>query len=784
MHNKYKISLIILFLFALGLFIPGTGNQGNIANAQPIVADSVADDELAYLDPEGYVNIVDPGSSSSIPFYRSTSGDYFDMVALDTNGDGVDELLVIQAYTARLLVPFDTGGALPQFERTSTDLFYSSVSAGDFIPGDGGRDEIVLQSSNGTDYNVKIYDGNADGTSWTLVYDETFGGMWTRMKGGDVDGYEGDELVLLRNVDHRIRILHYDIGSHNWQLLVSKTYGFPWIDLELGNTHVNNGPIDEIITTRSGVNADLPSFLIFQYYNGDLAGAPDGKSTYYPYFRDVAVGDINASGVDEVFMIRDPGDPARTSLLGRSWGTEYIPEWKLKLGRDLKAIAMGDVDGDGKDEIVIAQSQSYRVYWSPDVDYNNSGDIPIRLRLVNDDPFRPPAVIQLGDFDGTAVQPPKMSVAPLSLGFSMIHGAPPPPSQFFQVSNIGGGIINVHVDTRSDWLEVTPFDATAPASFTVRPKSIVSSMVEGVYDATISVSGTSPNGQVINGEQTVSVRLTIHPPGAVLEVSPNQYDFDVNLGDTPPTPEPLTIRNTGNSNSIPYRIDVTTADGGNWLQLSRYSGNTDDTVPVTLDISNLHPGDYTALITVTADDAVSGSPAAIPVTLHIEGPRMIVTPSAFDLLAFKGQPSPTGEVMIKPAQGDGPIQWHAYVLPSDERWWDDIASLYESGQLQVQRTDDGLVFSSPNGETHAAQYISWMQLSQESGTATEAAPSEITASLDMNQVPVGTSHVTILIDGGPDAMDRFQGVDVRVVVAAEGSTVWVPIFLSGSASSR
>ena len=774
MHRKYKISLIMLFIFALGLIIPGL-KQGNTAVAQPQVVDQVADDELAYLDPEGYVNIVDPGSSSSVPFYRSPSGDYFDMVALDTNGDGVDELLVISAYTARLLVPFDSGGTLPQFERTISGFYYSSVSAGDFVPGDGGRDEILLQSSNGTEYNVKIYDGNSDGTSWTIVYDETFGGMWNRIKGGDVDGYEGDEVIMLRAVDKRIRILHYEPSNHQWQLLVSKTYGFPWIDLESGNTHLNT-LADEIITTRSDTLSQFPSFLVFQYYNGDLATAPDGKSTHYPYFRDIAVGDINASGDDEVFMVRDPGDPNRTSLLGKNWGPDYMPEWKLKLGQDLKAVAMGDVDGDGKAEIVIAKSQSYRVYWSPDADYNNSGDIPIRLRIVNEDPFRAPAVIQLGDFDGTAVQPPKMEVTPLSLGFSMTHGDPPPPSQVFQVRNIGGGLINVHVDTRSDWLEVTPFDATAPATFTVRPKNIVSSMDEGVYDATITVSGTSPNGQVINGEQTVNVRLTIHPPGAGLEVLPLRYDFDISSGATPPTPQPLTIRNTGNSNSIPYSIDVTTADGRDWLQLSRYSGYTDDTVQVTLNLTDLHPGDYTATITVTAPDAISGSPAVIPVTLHIEGPRMIVTPASFSMVAFKGKPSPTGTVMISPAAGDGPIQWRAYVLPSDDRWWDDIAPLYES-QLQVQHTDDSLIFTSPDGETRAVQYITWMHLDQESGTATEAAPSEITATLDMAQVPVGLSRVTILIDGGPDAVDRFQGVDVRVVVAAEDGAIWAPVFL-------
>ena len=768
MHKQHKailISLIGVLAFALW----GVRDSGSVSQAQspksPVVG---GDEELAYIDAAGFINIVDPLTASATPFYRSPTGGYFDMVSLDVNGDGVNELLAITSSTAKLLVPSNSGGTPPQFERSISGFHYISVSAGDFIPGDGGRDEIVLQYTDDTEYTVQIYDGNATGTAWNIVYNATFGGGWRRLRAGDIDGFAGDELIMVREGgDNLIRIIQYT-GPNVWTKLLSTTYDYPWLDLVTGNTHLDNGNIEEIIATRSGVYGNLYSFFDWQYYDGDLH--PLDRSKHYPYFFDIATGDVNGSGDDEVFLIRDPIDVTKSSLVGRNWGSDtMLNPWKLTLGRDLQRIEMGDVDGDGKDEIVIAQSGSYRVYWSPDTDYNHSNDIPISLRK--------PVVIQLGDFDGSGLLPPRMYVSPLALGFTMTRGDAPPPAQTFEVTNIGGGVIsNVHVDTRTEWLEVTPFDAQPPATFTVRMKDEVSSMDAGTYDATITVTGVSPNGEVINGTQIVNVRLTITPTGPMLEVLPDRYDFNINFGGVLPTPEPLVIRNIGDGGPILYRIEVTTSDGSDWLRLNRYQGYTDDTVVVTLAAQNLPPGDYTALITVTADAALTGSPATIPVTLHIEATGMVVTPAELYMQVFKDQPSPIHKVHVdQSSEGSGAIHWYAYVVPSGD-WWEDFAPLYQKGQVQVKRTEAGLQFIEPDGTQHLLQYIPWMNLTPDHGIT----PRDIQVTVDPAQAPVGTNHVTIIIDGGPGTPNRFQGVDVTVVVAAHNGALWLPVIYPGS----
>ncbi len=779
MRTRYKFIFLFLIVSALGLALL-THWDPMTTNAQG----AIPDDELAYIDASGFINIVDPVTPpGGTPFtWRSPTGGYTDMATIDVNGDGVDEIVAIAGNTVRLLVPFPTGGTLPQFNQTLPAGFtYVSVAAGDFVPGDGGREEILVQrTDNRSPYSVQIYDGNADGTSWQLVFDEVFGVDWIRMTGGDVDGLEGDELLMIRNGtqqnrDKRLMIRKYAPNDPNgpWVQLINRTYNFPWIDLATGNTHLNNGDIEEIILTRGGVLGQLDSFLVFQYYNYNLSDAPQGSGKYYPYWHDIAVGDINASGDDEVFLIRDPEVQNGISMIARNWGTDPMPNWELALGRDLQRVEMGDVDGDGKDEVVIATSNAYRIYWSPDVNFNHSNDQPVSLRS--------PVVIQLGNFDGTGIstEPPQMVVNPKSLGFEMTRGEAPPPAQTFEVSNAGGGLLNVHVDARTvnggDWLEVTPFDATAPATFTVRMKDVVSTMAPGTYDANITVTGTSPSGEVEDDTQVVTVRLTIRPTGPMLEVEPERYDFSMNFGGVIPQADPLVIRNIGDGGRLFYRITVTTSDGSNWLKFSKYSGFTDDTVDVILEPRNLPPGDYTALITVTAEDAVAGSPATIPVTLHIEATGMVVTPAELFLLAFKGKESPIGEVTIdQAAPGSGAITWYAYVVPSGD-WWDDFAPAYNAGELEfVSRTEQGLVFRDAAGQEKVLQYVPWVHLVPDHGVT----PRVMQVKLDVPNAPVGESRVTIIVDGGPGTPNRFQGVDTRIVVAAENGALWLPVIVN------
>ena len=170
--RKYKIPMILLGVFALSIALWGALGSGLVASA----TGSGADDELAYIDAAGYINIVDPVTpSGSAPFsWRSPTGGYTGMATIDSNNDGIDEIVAIAGNKVQLLTPLNTGGVLPQFSQTIPAGFhFVSVNAGDFIPGDGGRDEILVQRTdnrNNSTYSVQIYDGNADGNGNKAVF--------------------------------------------------------------------------------------------------------------------------------------------------------------------------------------------------------------------------------------------------------------------------------------------------------------------------------------------------------------------------------------------------------------------------------------------------------------------------------------------------------------------------------------------------------------------------------------------------------------------------------------
>ncbi|HFQ95482.1 MAG TPA: hypothetical protein ENK30_02815, partial [Anaerolineae bacterium] len=106
MRNRYKFAFLFLIVTALG-FALLANSAGVTVNAQG----SIPDDELAYIDASGYINIVDPVTSSGgTPFtWRSPTGGYTDMSTIDVNGDGVDEVIAIAGGSVRLLTPYNPG---------------------------------------------------------------------------------------------------------------------------------------------------------------------------------------------------------------------------------------------------------------------------------------------------------------------------------------------------------------------------------------------------------------------------------------------------------------------------------------------------------------------------------------------------------------------------------------------------------------------------------------------------------------------------------------------------
>ena len=157
-------------------------------------------------------------------------------------------------------------------------------------------------------------------------------------------------------------------------------------------------------------------------------------------------------------------------------------------------------------------------------------------------------------------------------------------------------------------------------------------------------------------------------------------------------------------------------------------------------------------------------------TLHIQATGMVVTPASLTMAATAGQSSPRAQITIDQAvAGQGAIHWYAYAVNSGD-WWN-IQQASAGRDMAVTKTSDGFSFAAPDGETFQLETLPWVQLSPTNGFT----PGVLQVMLDMNQAPIGANRVTVLIDGGPGTLNRFQGVDVLVLINRGGP--YTPLIL-------
>jgi len=122
--------------------------------------------------------------------------------------------------------------------------------------------------------------------------------------------------------------------------------------------------------TLAQLQKNAPKVLLASTAEGSLlALSPQGKVLWSKAFpsplNDVAAGDVDGDGIDEIAVGRNDG---KTTLLDAS-GNELWSQ-QLSFYREspyVNVVRMGDLDGDGKDEVVIG-SQNWRFYV-----YNGAG---------------------------------------------------------------------------------------------------------------------------------------------------------------------------------------------------------------------------------------------------------------------------------------------------------------------------------------------------------------------------------------------------------------------------
>ena len=501
------------------------------ATAPADAPDAPMDDELILLASDGRIVVNDPYTPPDIRpvVWQSPGTGFTNVVTGDFNGDTAAEIVGIRYNEAIVFSPVVLPGSQDvsrTFEATAGQQWTKAVT-GD-LDGDG-RDELVLvQTTSEPGLAIRMFSYQWEpGGGWTQTSSDGYGAPWQAIATGDVNGDGADEFVAVRNSGsfHQIVILKLDIGS-GWITLFNKDdYDYAWITIEVGDTNADGGNREEMVVTRGGVGSNLPSMLVFRYTGSSSNLDTVANAVYYPYFEDIALGDVNSSGIDTIYLLRPglfDGNPV-VALTNLYYGPGTVARFN-ELGNQTRfqTIHTGDLYGTSRAQLITMASTEYLIYTNPAINVNFDQIFGNFSSTTN---------FAVANLDGPGLPTgPALAVNPTSISFDVQAGQIA--TQQVQISNTGTGTLNwtASVIEGGSWLTVSPASGTAPANIAV--KANATDLVGGTYTGKVRVAGV---GTVVNSPVDIPVSLTVTAPE--FSVRPSAVSWYYRPGTNPPSRE-------------------------------------------------------------------------------------------------------------------------------------------------------------------------------------------------------------------------------------------------------
>ncbi len=611
------------------------GIPATVVSAEPSAPAALRHDEVVVLSTSGQIQAVDlypqpgmvPGNWDS---GADTGWQY--IAAGDFNGDGDQEIVAIGGSRIKVFDPFvQPGRTAVQFERIlDSGRQFRLVTTGDF-DGDG-KDEIA---STATDYPsgnaeaLRVYDGGADGNTWSQSYVAYYGAPWQALATGDFNLDGADDLAMARNPIGFSPFLGVYSGL-TWGAIAEGTYGYPWITLAAGKLSSASAP-DQLAILRTGVGSNIDSVLMFTVSTGgfsDVFPGQYGNFRFNPNFTSLALGTLVSGRERQLFVLRDPQGPYKTSLLMLNPSGVPLRSFELPLDYGYYAwnqVRTGDVNGNGVSEVVILRSDRFRVFTQPQYDDGYIDHVgAYRVQPTGSDW----PVMVIANLDGPGIPAgPSLNVAPASLSFDLDYGATSP-VRTLAITNSGtpsSFAWQAQVTQGSEWLLIDTAGGTTPGQVKV---SVRTNVTPGNYTGNIRIS--TVDSSVKNSPVDVPVTFNLANPGFV--ALPQQLTIVQEIGGPIVTRQVRILRSGLPTNwtatALPLGLAanveqmiaagrITVKDGSvavdgqtvappDWLVFTPQSGTTDSTM--TVSVQPATPGRYRAAIIVAAQDASVNNP--------------------------------------------------------------------------------------------------------------------------------------------------------------------------------
>ncbi len=261
----------------------------------------------------------------------------------------------LTAYSAKPFVVTLAGTiAFDAKQEQTTGTTPKSVSIGD-IDGDGKPDLAVANSGSNT-VSVLRNTSTSGTVSFAAKIDFTTGSSPVSVSIGDIDGDGKPDLVVANSVDNSVSVLRNTStsGTVSFASKVDFTTGS-------GPTSVGIGDIDgdgkPDLAVTNGANGGNNSVSVLRSTSTTGAISFASKVDFFAASNptSVAIGDIDGNGkVDLAITQGDGGDIAVLRNTSTSGTISFATRVVLGGGPGNYSVSIGDIDGDGKPDLAIA----------------------------------------------------------------------------------------------------------------------------------------------------------------------------------------------------------------------------------------------------------------------------------------------------------------------------------------------------------------------------------------------------------------------------------------------
>lgn len=513
--------------------------------AKTLETSSDPSDEIVYVDENGVIRVLDTQGDPLVQWYSPTGGwEYITLVdvnndtdmeiaALGQNGDFLKVAVFDPVVTSGATDPNKKLNGIPWNTLYETQFpgIALYIIGGDFDTNVNGEELAILFRDGSGGHHLRIWkaneldnQSNPTGRVWIEHIARDYASeKYETGAAGQLNGEGADELILVDEDSEETRFDVFIVDRDMERMDGKNTDTDEYKQVTVGQAL--EGGKEELGVYVSVDRADKRSALVYNV-DGDneLDSDEDWQWAFAPQPRQVFFADIFGNNDDEFFILRHHPESWGARLIMRDdWGNDrerYDEDYDVDLdGTDYDTGAGGDIDGDGKDEIVLLRDEDIRILTRPedraeDENYISIYDFDYEL---NDD------MLHLGNLDAIG-----FSTGP-SFGVSqnMFEVAVPVGTQSdfysFSVTNVAtADPLTFNVLGGASWLPVSPTTATTtpgnPAVISLRFDA--TNLSVGKYETTLTLQSGQP---VQNQPYEIKVVLDVLP--AVVQAKPPTAAF-------------------------------------------------------------------------------------------------------------------------------------------------------------------------------------------------------------------------------------------------------------------